>query len=96
MIAVLDSHVQVASPSEPKRSLEELQKTVAASRLNGWLQCRLKFFFRYVLQIARPTSAALYVGSIAHQILQNWNQARWRKEPFQTEKFKAMFDSQWT
>ncbi|WCJ60703.1 PD-(D/E)XK nuclease family protein [Fontisphaera persica] len=94
MIAVLDP-VQVAARPEPNPT-EELQKTVSASRLNCWLQCRLKFFFRYVLQLPRPPSAAMFVGSIAHQVLQQWNHGRWRKEPFQTEKFKAWFDSQWT
>jgi hypothetical protein len=96
VIATLEAPAQVVSQPEPKRSLEELQRTVSASRLNCWLQCRLKFFFRYVLQIARPTSASMYVGSISHQVLQNWNRARWRKEPFQTEKFKTLFDTQWT
>ena len=39
--------------SEPV-PVSTLQKTVSASRLNCWLQCRLKFFFRYVLKIAKP------------------------------------------
>ena len=39
---------------EAANPIETLQKTVCASRLNCWLQCRLKFFFRYVQQIPKP------------------------------------------
>ena len=53
--------------------IEKLKKTVSASRLNCWLQCRLKFFFRYVLKLSKPKTAALHFGSVVHLVLQHWN-----------------------
>jgi hypothetical protein len=35
----------------------------------------------------RPTS---------HSVLQAWNLARWSSEPFQTERFKTLFENQCT
>jgi hypothetical protein len=75
--------------------IETLQKTVSASRLNCWLQCRLKFFFRYVLKITKPKTAALHYGSVVHLVLQQWNLARWRKQQFDLTKLKLVFDEGW-
>jgi putative RecB family exonuclease len=95
MIAAVDS-VQVLSPAQSKANpIEILQKTVSASRLNTWLQCRLKFNFRYVEQISKPKTPSLHVGSVMHLILQAWNMARWRKQEFQLEKFKKLFEEGW-
>jgi putative RecB family exonuclease len=95
MIAAVDS-VQVHSPAQPKASpIEILQKTVSASRLNTWLQCRLKFYFRYVQQISKPKTASLHVGSVVHLILQAWNMARWRKQGFNLDTFKKLFEDGW-
>jgi len=55
----------------------------------------LQFFFRYVLQITKSPTPALHVGSVVHVVLQQWNMSRWRREKFETEKFKALFDKQW-
>jgi putative RecB family exonuclease len=84
MIAMVDS-AQVHSPAQPPKvivktnPIETLQKTVSASWLNCWLQCRLKFWFRYVQQISKPKTPSLHVGSVVHLILQAWNMARWKK-----------------
>jgi putative RecB family exonuclease len=95
MIAAVDS-VQVHSPAQPKANpIEILQKTVSASRLNTWLQCRLKFYFRYVQQISKPKTPSLHVGSVVHLILQAWNMARWRKQPFNRDTFKGLFEDGW-
>jgi hypothetical protein len=75
--------------------LEKLKETVSASRLNCWLQCRLKFFFRYVLKISKPKTPALHYGSVLHLVLQQWNLARWRKQPFDLAKLKVVFDTGW-
>jgi hypothetical protein len=75
--------------------IAELKKTVSASRLNCWQTCRLKFYFRYVLQIKRAQSAAQYVGSMVHLILQAWNLARWRNKPFDLETLKPKFEINW-
>ena len=79
----------------PADRLQELQETVSATRLNCWLQCRLKFYFRYVLRLRKPSTASLHVGSIVHAVLQAWNRARWKREPFRVEKFRTVFDSEW-
>jgi hypothetical protein len=63
MIAAVDS-VQVHSPAQatPKaNTIATLQRTVSASRLNTWLQCRLKFYFRYVQQLSKPKTPSLHV-----------------------------------
>jgi putative RecB family exonuclease len=100
MIATADP-AQVLPPAQPKPKLtkasliETLQQTVSASRLNCWLTCRLKFYFRYIAQISKPPTPSLHVGSIVHLVLQAWSMARWRKQPFEIEKFKTLFDKGW-
>jgi putative RecB family exonuclease len=95
MIAAADP-AQVHPPAQSKpTAIEVLQKTVSASRLNCWSTCRLKFFFRYIAQISKPPTPSLHVGSIVHLVLQAWNMARWRKLPFEIEKFKKVFDEGW-
>ena len=75
--------------------IDTLQKTVSASRLNTWLQCRLKFYFRYVQQISKPKTPSLHVGSVVHLILQAWNMGRWRKQGFNLDNFKNLFEEGW-
>ncbi len=75
--------------------IERLKQTVSASRLNCWLQCRLKFFFRYVLRIAKPKTAALHYGSVVHLVLQQWNMARWRRQAFDQARLKQVFEAGW-
>ena len=91
MIALVENGV-ARSPGSP---VETLKKTVSASRLNCWLQCRLKFYFRYVLKLAKPKTAALHYGSVVHLVLQHWNMARWRKQPFDITKLKQVFETGW-
>jgi hypothetical protein len=38
----------------PEERMEHLLKTVSASLLTCWYQCRLKFYFRNVLQLIKP------------------------------------------
>ena len=52
-----------AIPASRGKSIAELLATVSASRLNTFHTCRLKFYFNYVLGLARTKSAALHVGS---------------------------------
>jgi len=95
MIAVTDpAQVHCSAPPKPT-TIETLQMTVSASRLNCWSQCRLKFFFRYVQQISKPPTPSLHVGSIVHLVLKSWNMARWRKQAFNLEVFKVIFDKNW-
>ena len=96
MIATLDRLLAPRSKTNgsPDRAVE-LRQTISASRLGVWLQCRLKFFFRYVLQITKPKTAALHFGGVVHLVLQQWNMTRWRKQPFHLEKLKQVFDTGW-
>ena len=92
MIAAVENG---AGPVVEPVPIEKLKRTVSASRLNCWLNCRLKFFFRYVLKITKPKTAALHYGSVLHLVLQQWNLARWRRQPFEIEKLKQVFELGW-
>jgi len=100
MIATITpvDRVQVLSPAQPAPKLnpiETLRKTISASRLNCFLGCRLKFFFRYVQEITKPPTPSLHVGSVVHLILKAWNMCRWKKQAFELARFKMMFEVCW-
>ena len=96
MIATLDAVHASRAPRVGKPSpIEALKQTVSASRLNCWLGCRLKFFFRYVQQIRKPPTPALHVGTAVHAVLQAWNMARWRGQAFNSELFQGLFETDW-
>lgn len=75
--------------------LEALREEVSASRLNLWSTCRLKFFFRYVQQVAKPPTPALHLGKTIHAVLQAWNMARWRGESFTPPTAIKFLENQW-
>ena len=77
------------------RTKEELLATISASRLGTWLGCRLKFYFRYVAGIYKPATPARHIGSVVHQVLQQWNLARWRRAPLAGEIITAVFGRAW-
>jgi putative RecB family exonuclease len=102
MIAAVESATAtLAAPPVPKpaasagRTKEELLRTVSASRLGTWLQCRLRFYFRYVAGITKPTTPARHVGTVVHAVLQQWNLARWRRTPLDASKVQAVFEQAW-
>lgn len=84
----------VSKPHRP-RTIEQLAATVSASRIGCWQQCRLKFYFRYVLSVPKRATAALHIGKVVHAILQAWNMARWRGQAFNTELIQAWFETNW-
>ena len=92
MIAIIENG---AGPVVEPAPLDKLKRTVSASRLNCWLQCRLKFYFRYVLKLTKPKTTALHFGSVVHLVLQHWNLTRWRRQPFEIAKLKQVFDTGW-
>ncbi|MCU0772440.1 MAG: PD-(D/E)XK nuclease family protein [Verrucomicrobia bacterium] len=94
MIATLERPALKPEPTEKDR-IAELQQTISASRLSLWLGCKLKFFFRYVLQIKKAPTPSMHAGSSVHAVLQAWSMSRWRREPFATERFKALFNVRW-
>jgi putative RecB family exonuclease len=82
-------------PANLKTALQELASVLSASRLNCFHTCRLKFYFRYVLKLVKPTSPALFVGKAVHAVLQAWNLARWRGENRAPESFREVLDDAW-
>ena len=75
--------------------IASLQQMVSPSRLTLFLQCRLKFWFRYVARIAKPKSAALHVGGSAHAVLKAWNKSRWRQEPLTLKQIHDAYANAW-
>lgn len=90
--------ITAAQPVEatPEDRVSDLQKTVSPSRLSLFLQCRLKFFFRYVAQIQKPKTAALHVGSSVHAVLKAWNKARWHQTPLTLKQLHDEFTQAWS
>lgn len=74
---------------------EHLTSVVSASRLNCFHSCRLKFYFRYVVEMMKPATAALFVGKAVHAALQQWSTARWRGLPHDAESLRSGFQLNW-
>jgi len=90
--------LEEAPAREPTRDevVQLLQKMVSPSRLSLFLQCRLKFFFRYVLGLKKPKTAALHVGSAVHAVLRSWNRERWLQTPLTLKQLHDEFTKAWT
>lgn len=96
MIASPQAIAPVASVAQtPADRMSHLETTVSASRLHVWLQCRLKFYFRYILSLPKPPTPAMHAGSTVHQVLRFWNLARRRGKPFSVQRSKRLFSRQW-
>lgn len=74
---------------------DNLTQVVSASRLNCFHSCRLKFYFRYVLEMVKPVSAALYVGKAVHAALQAWSMSRWRGQAHDAQGLREGFLANW-
>lgn len=75
--------------------ISHLQKRVSASRLNAFLQCRLKFWFHYVEGLLKPKTAALHVGTAVHAVLKAWNMARWKCQPLTLKGLHDEYAKAW-
>jgi CRISPR/Cas system-associated exonuclease Cas4 (RecB family) len=84
-----------APSTAPEKTTDELIQHVSASRLNTFHQCRLKFYFRYVLGLQKTKSPALHVGTTVHAVLQAWNRARWKKQSITDEALQGVFEKSW-
>ena len=86
-----------SASTEPgeKDILSDLQQTVSASRLGLFLQCRLKFYFRYVLRLTKPKTASLHLGSSVHSVLKSWNKARWLQQPLTLKQAHDAYTAAW-
>ncbi len=72
-----------------------LGEPVSASRVNLFHSCRLKFYFRYVLKLNKPTSPALHVGKNVHAMLQEWSKRRWMGKPATSLDLRPHFETHW-
>ena len=88
-----------APPQKAERSEKDvitgLQDTVSASRLSLFLQCRLKFYFRYVLKVQKPKTPALHLGNAVHAVLKAWNKARWLQQPLSLKVVHETYLTAW-
>jgi len=96
MIAIVEPTEGAPAPQTADARVEQLKTMVSASRLSLYLSCRLKFFFRYVVEIQKPKTAALHVGSAVHSALKAWNKSRWRCEPLSLKRLHDTFMKAWT
>ena len=94
MNPLISSPSTLLEPAE-KDILSDLQRTVSASRLGLFLQCRLKFYFRHVLRLQKPRTPALHVGTTVHAVLNTWNKARWLEQPLNLKQAHNTFMSSW-
>jgi putative RecB family exonuclease len=87
------------APKQTERSEKDiitgLQNTVSASRLSLFLQCRLKFYFRYVLKLKKPKTPSLHLGNSVHAVLKAWNKARWLLEPLTLKQAHDAYTEAW-
>ena len=90
MIALAHSLDRPAVSPEP-----QLTEVVSASRLSCFHACRLKFYFRYVMELVKPSSAALFVGKAVHAALQAWSTARWRGQAHDAPALREGFLMNW-
>ena len=79
-----------------KDLIRALQCTVSASRLSLFLQCRLKFYYRYVLRLQKPKTPSLHLGSAVHTVLKAWSKARWLRQPFPLKAVHETYLQAWT
>ena len=82
-------------PPTEDQIIAKLQQKVSASKLTLFQSCRLKFFFRYVLGLRKPKTAALHVGVAVHAVLSNWNRARWRQQSPDLAELHASYQEVW-
>jgi putative RecB family exonuclease len=83
-------------PGDGSRSIEDLLRTVSASRLTTFHQCRLRFWFRYLSGIVKPKPAALHLGSSVHETLKFWNRARWHRQTPSLRELHDAFSGAWS
>lgn len=78
-----------------KEIIQSLQEEVSASRLNLFLQCRLKFYYRYVLKLKKPKTASLHLGNSVHSALKAWSKARWLNKPLTLKGLHDAYSEAW-
>ena len=69
---------------------------ISPSAAKSYLACSLRFYFERVLQIRKPTTAALHLGKSVHAALQAFHLARWRGTDNSPEVVAAAFEDSFT
>ncbi len=77
------------------RSEPDLLRYLSASRLKCWQSCRRQFYYRYVERLTVPTAPALFIGRQIHEVLRQWNWAKWKNEPLTPEQLHAALIESW-
>lgn len=95
MIALAEPVAPAPAAPSAAEVIGGLQQTVSPSRLTLFLQCRLKFWFRYVARLPKPKTAALHMGSAVHSVLKAWNKARWRQTPLTLTQLYQEYARAW-
>jgi len=78
-----------------KDIIRSLQEEASASRLSLFLQCRLKFYYRYVLRLKKPKAASLHVGNSVHSALKAWSKGRWLGKPLSLKELHDAYSLAW-
>jgi hypothetical protein len=73
----------------------DLLRYISASRLKCWQTCRRQFYLRYVERLTVPTTPALFIGRQIHEVLRQWNWAKWKDEPLSPEQLLAALTESW-
>jgi hypothetical protein len=81
-----------AAPAEPSGDPLEY---ISATRLDTWLQCRLKFYFRYVARLEEPPTPASHIGRTTRATLRLWNLPRWRGDTIGPRDLWPRFCQDW-
>jgi hypothetical protein len=82
-------------PGTGESAESDLLRYLSASRLKCWQTCRRQFYFRYVERIVVPTAPALFIGRQIHEVLRQWNWAKWKDEPLSPDQLHAALTESW-
>jgi putative RecB family exonuclease len=86
--------IALATPTPSRTST--LPDYISPSAAKSYLACSLRFYFERVLQIKKPTTAALHLGKSVHAALQAFHLARWRGTDDSPEVIAAAFEDAFT
>ena len=82
----------IALAAPPPSRTSTLPDYISPSAAKSYLACSLRFYFERVLQIKKPTTAALHLGKSVHAALQVLHLARWRGTDDSPEVVAAAFE----
>jgi putative RecB family exonuclease len=86
----------IALATPPPSRTSTLPDYISPSGAKSYLACSLRFYFERVLQIKKPTTAALHLGKSVHAALQAFHLARWRGTDDSPEVVAAAFENSFT